>query len=314
MYKLNLMSPADLDLVLIWRNDPRVRNNMYTNHIITEAEHRSWFGRASIDPSKRLLMCVDESDVPVGVIIFSDIDQVQKRATWAFYSGDSARRGVGSEMERLALDYAFDNLGLKKLNCEVLSFNMPVVAFHRKHGFQVEGIFRAHYSRDGVAHDVYRLALCREAWLEHVRPAVMRTQERSASAFKPGDLHREQEVLTREYLVQLANLTCDRNSARMRDSAAHEAGFEGAQVQCMLVTAGLSRILGTVFPGPGTICVSQSLEFRRPVHPETKVEYSLRIISIVGRRATLSTSICNSDGVEAVTGEAEVLLPKSEVS
>lgn len=313
MYKLNPMSHKDLDLVLTWRNDPRVRENMYTNHVIMAEEHQKWFEKASRDPSKRLLMCVDESDVPVGVVTFSDFDPVHKRATWAFYSGESSRRGVGSEMERLALDYAFETLGLEKLNCEVLSFNMPVVEFHRKHGFQVEGIFRAQYNRDGVLHDVYRLAHFRKAWLEQVRPMMARTQDSRSLPFRPGESHREEVVLARDLIRRFAEVSGDNNLVHLQDSAAREAGFEGVLAHGMLVAAGLSRILGTVFPGPGTIYLRQSLQFHLPVYPDTQIEYFLRIVSRIGRRAILTTTVSTRDGKAAVTGEVEVLLPKKRV-
>jgi UDP-4-amino-4,6-dideoxy-N-acetyl-beta-L-altrosamine N-acetyltransferase len=313
MYKLNPMSYEDLDLVLAWRNSPRVRENMYTSHVISAEEHQRWFEKASRDPSKRLLMCVDESGIAVGVITFSDIDPLHKRATWAFYSGESARRGVGSEMEHLALDFAFENLGLEKLNCEVLSFNMAVVEFHRKHGFRVEGIFRAQHSRDGVAHDVYRLAHFRSDWLEHVRPAMARIQGSRVAAFKPGDSHREEVLLTNDLISRFAELSGDNNPVYRQDGAACDAGFQGVQAHAMLIAAGLSRILGTVFPGPGTIYVGQSLRFLHPVYPDTPIEYLLRIASRIGRRAILTVTVSDRDGKALVTGEAEVLLPKAEV-
>jgi UDP-4-amino-4,6-dideoxy-N-acetyl-beta-L-altrosamine N-acetyltransferase len=313
MYELRPMSDQDLELVLSWRNDPRVRDNMYTNHVITGKEHQLWFDAASRDPSKRLLMCVDESGVPVGVVTFSDIDQVQKRATWAFYSG-SDRRGIGSEMERLALDYAFGDLGLEKLNCEVISFNMPVIEFHRKYGFRVEGIFRSQYRRDGAVYDVYRLAHFRKAWLDHVRPAMVGSREGSASQFRSGASHREPGLLTRDVVVRFADVSGDNNPVHLDDAAARAAGFEGVLTHGMLVAAGISRILGTVFPGAGTVYLSQSLEFLRPIYPDTPIEYFLRIVSKIGRRAVLTTTVFDSDGKAAVTGEAEVLLPKTGVS
>jgi UDP-4-amino-4,6-dideoxy-N-acetyl-beta-L-altrosamine N-acetyltransferase len=312
VYRLRPLSAGDLDLVLVWRNDPRVRENMYTNHVISPEEHRRWFDKASRDESKRLLMCEDETAVPVGVVTFSDIDPVHRRATWAFYSGDTTRRGVGSKMERLALDYAFSSLELEKLNCEVLSFNMPVVEFHRKHGFRVEGIFRNQFRRDGVTHDVYRLAHFRKDWIEYVRPAIIRAQEGIPVRLKPGASHRETLVLTRDLISRYSVLTGDDNPVHLQDSVAREAGFEGVLAHGMLVAAGISRILGTVFPGPGTIYVGQSLQFLRPVYPDMRIEYMVRIVSRVGRKAILNTAVYTEDGKIAVTGEAEVLLPKSE--
>jgi 3-hydroxybutyryl-CoA dehydratase len=82
-------------------------------------------------------------------------------------------------------------------------------------------------------------------------------------------------------------------------------------VHGLLVASGFSRILGTVFPGAGTIYLNQSLQFPRPVYMDTEVEYVLRVVSIIGGRAILSTTVLTSDGETAVTGEAEVQLPKT---
>jgi UDP-4-amino-4,6-dideoxy-N-acetyl-beta-L-altrosamine N-acetyltransferase len=303
------MSDADRPLVLEWRNEPRVRANMYTHHVIGDEEHRQWFAAAIQDQSRRLLMCVDDQEVPVGVVTFSEINPVQKTATWAFYSGANARRGVGSEMEVLALDFAFGELGLEKLNCEVLSFNMSVVDFHRKHGFRVEGVFRAHYLRDGERYDVYRLAHFRKAWIEQVRPAIVAPRGSQGNRLKVGAVHRERVLVTRELVRRFAEVSGDDNAVHLDEAAAKAAGFEGVLAHGMLVAAGVSRILGTAFPGPGSIYVSQSLQFLRPVHPDVELEYTLRIVSRIGKRAILSTTVSHGDDT-VVTGEAEVVLPK----
>lgn len=41
-------------------------------------------------------------------------------------------------MEYLALEYAFKDMGLHKLFCEVLAFNAPVIKLHQKFGFKIE--------------------------------------------------------------------------------------------------------------------------------------------------------------------------------
>jgi acyl dehydratase len=113
---------------------------------------------------------------------------------------------------------------------------------------------------------------------------------------------------------RFAEVSGDDNPLHLQDSAARAAGFNGVLAHGMLVAAGLSRILGTVFPGPGTTFVSQSLQFIRPVYPDTPVEYFLRIVSRIGRRAILTTTVSTPDGEPAVTGEAEVLIPKTEAA
>lgn len=67
-------------------------------------------------------------------------------------------------MEFLALEYAFTQLALHKLHCEVLAFNAPVIRLHQKFGFQVEGVFREHHRIENDFVDVYRLGLLVHEW------------------------------------------------------------------------------------------------------------------------------------------------------
>lgn len=315
MYSLRAINATDKDLVLEWRNRPEIRVNMYTSHLISKVEHERWFCAAMVDQSKRLLMCVDDNDEPVGVIIFSDINVEHRTATWAFYSGNVGRRGVGSAMEVLALDYAFGELALEKLNCEVLSFNMPVVDFHRKHGFRIEGVFRSHYVRDGGRHDVYRLALFRKSWLEYVRPVIQAAREgRVERRFKAGMTHRQAFTITRELIERFAAVSGDTNGVHLNDAEARAAGFDGVIAHGMLVGSILSRIIGTDFPGQGAVYITQSLQFARPVYPGVQLECTLRIASVIGRRGILETTVADAGGQALVTGEAEVLLPTDKLN
>lgn len=154
---------SDLEMILEWRNNPEVRSKMYTNHIITWSEHQRWFKKTSKDPTKKHFI-YEEGGLPLGVVAFENIDIKNKRASWLFYSGDLSRRGLGRRMEYCALQYAFDNLGLHKLYCEVIAFNTPVLNLHLKFGFIIEGILKDHYFDGQQYHDVYRLALFEEWW------------------------------------------------------------------------------------------------------------------------------------------------------
>jgi len=84
-------------------------------------------------------------------------------------------------MEFLALDYAFDSLGLHKLECEVLAFNTPVIGLHKKFGFTVEGIIRAHHKVDQEFVDVYRLGILNDEWRDH-RPKMVSKLQSFAQA------------------------------------------------------------------------------------------------------------------------------------
>jgi len=163
---LRAMSENDLELVLSWRNDPQVRKNMYSNHIISLTEHEEWFQRESENEMSRLLI-FERDEVPKGFVSFTKIDRRNKHAYWAFYSGSLSERGLGLSMEVLALKYAFEVLEIQKLCCEVLSFNDAVVNFHIKFGFEQEGVRKRHYVRDEQYYDIHQLAIFDNTWLKN---------------------------------------------------------------------------------------------------------------------------------------------------
>ncbi len=162
--RLRKMIDADKHLVLAWRNDERVRQHMYTTHIISEAEHDAWYAKTLTRLDQKHFI-FQYNERPVGVASFSIINQHDQTAFWAFYLGETdVPKGTGSVMEFLALNYAFGDLGLFKLSCEVLATNPGVVKMHKRFGFKEEGNFRSHRLREEGRTDVYRLALFNDEW------------------------------------------------------------------------------------------------------------------------------------------------------
>ena len=67
-------------------------------------------------------------------------------------------QGGGGVLLRAALDHA-EPAGLHKVELEVFPGNGPAIALYAAHGFQVEGLRRAHYlRRDGTRRDVLLMA------------------------------------------------------------------------------------------------------------------------------------------------------------
>ena len=158
-------SKRELEMILAWRNNPNVRANMFTNHEISWEEHLAWSEktRASND-EVYFIYCLD--DLPQGVVGFNKINLLNKNSFWAFYAAPDAKRGIGSKMEFLAIEYAFNILELHKLSCEVLDFNMAVINLHKKFGFEIEGVFKENHMIKNQFFDVYRLAIFKSTWNE----------------------------------------------------------------------------------------------------------------------------------------------------
>jgi UDP-4-amino-4,6-dideoxy-N-acetyl-beta-L-altrosamine N-acetyltransferase len=165
MLALRDVESKDKDMLLAWRNLPEVARYMYTDHLILPEEHEKWFRQKMQDPTTRywIIMC-DGQDV--GLANLYGIDRRNSRCYWAFYvaSPDVRGKGIGSFVEYSVLHYVFDELGLNKLCCEVLSFNQAVVNMHQSFGFKQEGLFREHVIKGGASHDIVCLAMLRSEW------------------------------------------------------------------------------------------------------------------------------------------------------
>ncbi|WP_267939196.1 UDP-4-amino-4,6-dideoxy-N-acetyl-beta-L-altrosamine N-acetyltransferase [Paraburkholderia flagellata] len=169
------LTQADLDMILSWRNAPAVRQNMYTSHEISPEEHRAWFARVEGDNTKRYFV-FERDGVGRGVIGFTAIDTNNKRSSWAFYASPDAPRGTGSAMEYLALEYAFNELALLRLHCEVLDFNRAVIQLHQSFGFTIEGTLREHHYNGERYCDVVLLGILNDEWQQ--RRAAIRQKLR----------------------------------------------------------------------------------------------------------------------------------------
>lgn len=163
--ELRTIKDAELELMLSWRNALAVRKNMYTQHKISFNEHLSWWDRIRTRVDQKYFM-YEIDGKPCGIVAFNKIDLHNKNSSWAFYASPHAAKGTGSRMEFLALECAFSELSLHKLNCEVLAFNIPVIKLHQKFGFKVEGIIRQQYIIEQNYSDVYQLGILAEEWKE----------------------------------------------------------------------------------------------------------------------------------------------------
>lgn len=154
----------ELNLMLSWRNAPAVRMNMYTTHEISQSEHLAWWQRTE-GSADQLYLMYEADSAPLGIVAFSRINTLHANCSWAFYADPNAPKGTGSRMEFLALEYAFGPLGMRRLHCEVLDFNIPVIGLHQKFGFQIEGRLRQHYRRNDEYSDVVLLGILQSEWL-----------------------------------------------------------------------------------------------------------------------------------------------------
>jgi UDP-4-amino-4,6-dideoxy-N-acetyl-beta-L-altrosamine N-acetyltransferase len=303
--RLRPMVETDLDMVLAWRNQEPVRRNMYTYHEIQADEHARWWAAKSVDPQTRL-MIFERDDEPIGFVSITDYTGEGGTAMWAFYAGANAPKGTGRLMEYHALRAAFEELKVRKLSCEVLSFNQPVIGMHQRYGFALEGIFREAYVRDGEPYDVYRLSLLAADWFRAVK-GYFEAPSRDNLA---GKVFQRQVKLDDESVRAFAAISGDTNPIHFEDAAAQAMGFPRRITHGLLSVAQFSGIFGTAIDPRGLVYLTQSAEFLRPVFIDSEADVEMKVLSHVGRRIVAETTV-SVDGAPAIRGTAALLLPKS---
>lgn len=126
-----------------------------------------------------------------------------------------------------------------------------------------------------------------------------------------GDTAQMSRTVTETDVVLFAGVTGDMNPAHM-DAVAAAAGPFGGRVAHGMLTAGLvSAVLAMRLPGPGTIYLTQSLRFVRPVRIGDTVTARVEVLEVMERRrrVRLATTATNQDGETVLDGEAVVMVP-----
>ena len=105
-------------------------------------------------------------------------------------------------------------------------------------------------------------------------------------------------------------LSGDDNPLHIDDSFARQNGFRGRVVHGMLLGAFVSRVLGTVLPGPGVLWLSQSMRFQAAVYVGETVEIAVTIThaSESLRTLVLETIVRTESGAVGLSGEAKVMM------
>jgi acyl dehydratase len=131
---------------------------------------------------------------------------------------------------------------------------------------------------------------------------------KSFEELRQGEIVRWRHAVTAEEVESFAQLSGDRNPLHLDDAFSRQHGFRGRVVHGGLVSAFISRILGTELPGPGCLWLSQNMRFTRPVYVADPIEVIVRVIhkSEALRTLVLETTVQNLRGETVLVGEAKV--------
>lgn len=150
-----------------WLNDYEVTHYLEVGRFpVSIDEMRRWLEGFGDGNTAYALAIIDKpEDIHIGNVTLFDIDWTNLTGEVGIMIGrkDYWRKGYGTEALRLTLEYAFQNLGLRKV------LGSPVAdrgtSMEERVGYKVEGVLRQHVFIDGEYRDVIRLGAYRDDFL-----------------------------------------------------------------------------------------------------------------------------------------------------
>ena len=126
----------------------------------------------------------------------------------------------------------------------------------------------------------------------------------------PGDKASRTQTISNEMIRSFADLTGDTNPVHLDDAYASRTRF-GRRIAHGMIAAGLiSATLANDLPGPGTVYLSQTLQFKAPVYPGDTITATVEVKSTRPDKpiVTLNTVCTNQENKVILEGEAVVLV------
>ncbi|KGN79064.1 dehydrogenase [Porphyromonadaceae bacterium COT-184 OH4590] len=123
---------------------------------------------------------------------------------------------------------------------------------------------------------------------------------------KIGDKYTYTFSYTQKDVELFAQLTGDDNPIHLDENFARNTPFGRPIMHGFLSAAVFSKVFGTLFPGQGTIYMSQEMKFRAPMFVDTQYTALFEVVSHNADKhsGTISCRIVDTEDKDCITGEA----------
>ena len=118
-------------------------------------------------------------------------------------------------------------------------------------------------------------------------------------------------LITNQEVEAFAAISGDHNPLHLDPEYAATTAFGECIAHGMLTGALISAAIAMQLPGPGSVYLSQNIQFRAPVFLGATLTVTLEVTNKHGKRpwVTLSCAVENQDGKAVAKGEAQVAAP-----
>ena len=117
-------------------------------------------------------------------------------------------------------------------------------------------------------------------------------------------------TITSEMVVAYADLIGDHNPVHLDETFAATTRFGRRIAHGMLVAGLVSTVIASDLPGPGSVYLGQTLQFKAPVYLGDTITVQVKVTKVREDKpiVTLATVCANQDNKVVLEGEAVVLM------
>ena len=123
---------------------------------------------------------------------------------------------------------------------------------------------------------------------------------------RPGDTASLTRVVEAEDIVRFTEISGDRNPLHYDEDAARASRFGEIVVQGGVTSAILNAVVAEELPGPGTVFLNVSWDFKAPVRPGDTIRGEVEVVEAREDKpiTVLNTRVVRQDGTVVLSGTA----------
>jgi diamine N-acetyltransferase len=141
---LRALEPSDLDVLYNWENDTSIWKVSQTIAPFSKNILAKYLENAHQDifTAKQLRLMIEKNNTAIGTIELFDFDPVNLRCGIGIWIVDeeNRRKGYAKEALTLIIKYAFSNLHLNQIYCNISSRNQASINLFGSLDFQLVGV------------------------------------------------------------------------------------------------------------------------------------------------------------------------------
>lgn len=122
-----------------------------------------------------------------------------------------------------------------------------------------------------------------------------------------GDYAVMEKIILAKDVDTFASIVNDSESFHVKDDIAQQFNFKKRICHGIHIASYISELVGKELPGFGTIYISQTLDFKKPVYLDTTIKIHVKVIEkLPNKRLRMLTIITDDLGDTVLVGEAVV--------